>query len=361
MFHILFSTAVKYKGDYYLSAQNISGLFKHSERKNELSFLMPFKDVRPFKYQFVRSFIYKNEAWFIPQLADKVAIVNLEDLSVEYLNVLFKSQFNITGVKYISYCIFEEHYVCFAPQDVDAVNIIDLETHEITAYYDAATETNNYSGVCYADGKLYFYPWRGKQNLIINWHTGEKEFRIWDEGDHTYGDVYYDRKRKIAIHAPVLARDILVEKFAERDTYKIAFGNTKADGYLTYYISKAKNDEIIIWCEEKDNVIKMNLQDMSYSVYEMKWKGKNKYLFPVCSDDSSNGSEALLYGGSKIVKYMQNEMRVINIPVGKMDMHRCLAESRYTQRDLYGISSNDNYREDWLFCIGDYIEMIKLT
>ncbi len=362
MFNISFSTAVKYKGDYYLSAQNVSGLFKYSERKNELSFLMPFKDVGKFKYQFIASFIYKNEAWFIPQLADKVAIVNLEDLSVKYLDVLFKSQFNVTGVKYISCCIFEGHYVCLAPQDVDAVNIIDLEAHEITAYYDAAAETNNYSGVFYEDGKLYFYPWKGEQELIINWHTGEKQFQKWEESDYAYGDVFYDEKRRVAIHAPTLARDILVEKFSGNETNKIALGDAGTDGYLAYYISRAGNDEIIVWGEETDNVFRMNLQDMSYSVCKMHGKGKNEYLFPIHSDDFSDGSEAILFGGSRIARYIRGEIQVVDIPVADLDIHRYLEESGYTGRDLYSRPENKEgiYREDWLFGICEYIEMVKL-
>ncbi len=109
--------------------------------------------------------------------------------------------------------------------------------------------------------------------------------------------------------------------------------------------------------------ISIRRQLMSYSVCEVKWKGKNEYLSPICSDDPSDGSEALLDGGSKIVRYIHDEMQVIDIPVAEMDLHKCLRESGYTARDLYSRPGNKEgiYREDSLFGISEYIEMIKLV
>lgn len=372
MFKISFSTAVKYKGDYYLSAQNVSGLFKYSEKKKELSYLMPLMDAGQFHHQFIASFIYNKEAWFIPCLADKIAIVNLEELSVRYLNIVYKSEFGTAHIKFINYCIFEGHYVCLVPQDIDAVNIIDLETCEVTAYYDVATVANNYRGCLYAGGKLHIYPWKGNRELVVNWHTGEKEFWVWDEGDYSYGDVYYDEKQGMAVHAPVLSGSILVERFSEKEDIKIAVNNTnnaKTDEYLTYYISKTENGEILIWGMEKADVIGINLQDVSYFIYKVKEKETNETMVPIHSDDDSDGSEAIQCGGSKIVRQVVGEMQSIDIPALDPDIRmrlaeyakRSLAKSAQTRRDLDARPENGTYWENWLFGIDEYIEFVKLA
>ena len=331
MFKITFSTAVKYKENYYLVGQNVSGLFMFSEKKKKIEYLFPFLGEKQYRFQYNLSFLHKNKAWFIPHWADRIAIVDLDNLSVEYLDLEYHDIFFQTYVKFINYLIIDNHYVLLVPQDVDIAVMIDLETYEKTVFSGMASIDKNFSSAVCHDGMISFYPWKGDFLVQLNSKTGEKREYPWKKGNHLYGDTAVDYKTTRIIHAPFMGKGILIENEVD-STYKMVAVEGDCDNSF-YYITRYEG-YFLIWGSKRNSVLRM---DMDYQINEYKIKkSENEFLFPIRSDDISDGSEALLFGGNKIIKYKGDTIVETDIDISSDYIKGIVEKTGYGMWDLFG-------------------------
>lgn len=319
--NIYFSAGVKYKNIYYLAASHINALFKYDEKENKLTFLLCFQKEKCKNYLYLKAFLYEDEAWFIPFQADYIAIVNLNDFSIQYLPVICKKKLKSTNYKYINILFFRKKYLCLIPQDIDAAVVYDLASKKGKAYYNIVEnqEVYPYHGAIYKNKKIYFFPWTAEKILALNLETNEREFLLWNEKEEDYGDVIYDKKSGFLFHAPARANDIMVDNLEGSICKKIRFAEWNDRKYRTYYSTNTEKN-IFFWGHGKDIVIKINKEKCSFQLYNITQDFPGNYFFPI----SSNSVEAIVVGSNCIIKYdtLKDKFRAIYISTNIDDLLR---------------------------------------
>lgn len=295
---INFSTGVKYKGRYYLTAMHMNALFMYDEQNDKLTFLTNFQKEEKKEALYLKSFLYKEEAWFIPCWADQIAIVNLEKLSVEYMPLLYHKEYHDTYVKYVNILPFKDHYLCLIPQDVDAVMIVDLKNKRVKAYYGIVEADKNYHGAVFHDEKIYFFPWKEENILILNLKTDERIYRPWKEEREAFGDAVYDESFGQLFHVPARENYIRVDSLHGEAPKKVKFGDWNDREYKTYYATESER-EFFFWGNKRDIVLKIDKENCSVKQYQLSCGLSENCYFPICSDSV----EALVFDGNCIIRY----------------------------------------------------------
>lgn len=194
---------VEYRGKLYVSTKEINGLFCLDLSTREITFLKEFSGENEARGIYRNAFLYKNEAWFIPGRGQRIAIVNLDTLDIEYYEFPFqrKDQKTILQKRGLRSSVFSsggiiaDKFLYLIPQNVDTVVIVDMERKKFYPYY-GAIEVGGYpvKGT-YANGNLYLLPEIGDNLIAINLVTKEKRnyfIKELSEIGKCAGIVYYD-------------------------------------------------------------------------------------------------------------------------------------------------------------------------
>lgn len=288
----------------------MNALFSYDEENDKLTFLTSFQKEQKKKYLYYKAFLYRDEAWFIPYMANYIAIVNLEKKSIEYIPVIFNKEYEYTFVKYINILYFKENFLCLVPQDVDAAIIIDLKNKKIKPYYNIASgkKTYPYHSAVFYDEKIYFFPWMEQNILVLDLKTNERVYLPWNKKPGAFRDAIYNQRSGCLFHSPANDNYILVDDLLGRQHKYIKCGDWKDWKYRTCYASESKN-ELFFWGHEKDIVIKINKNDYKVTVYQIDHKSAGIYFFPIESDDI----EALVFEGNCIIRYDKEKDIFFNI------------------------------------------------
>lgn len=297
---IHFSTGVKYNGKYYLAAMHMNGLFMYDEITDRLTFLTSFQKEQGRDCLYLKAFLYKNEAWFIPFQAEYVAIVNLEKKSITYMPLLYRKNYCCTYLKYINILHFKEDFLCLIPQDVDAAMIIDLKNKKAKGYYGIVEERKRYPyhGAFFYEEKIYFIPWSEINILELDLETDERHYLPWNEKKESFGDVVYDEKTEKLFYAPARSNYINVSEWHNGICKKIKIGDWDDKEYKTYYTTNSIQ-EIFFWGHEKDIVVKIDKGNCEIKIYKIQYKSSGHFFSPISSEDV----EALVFDGNCVIRY----------------------------------------------------------
>lgn len=297
---IAFATGVKYKDLYFFAALHMNALFMFDEKKERLSFLTNFKKEKRSDYLYVKSFLYKDEAWFIPYCADYIAIVNLKNLFIEYIPIISQNMCDRSSIKYVNILNFKNDFLCIIPQEIGSMIIIDLKNKELKTYDNIVEkkETYPYHGAIYRDEIIYLFPWKSKKILITNLITDEQFILPWENGQEAFGDVIYDKECNQLFFAPACNDHILIYNLQEQFGKKIKLKDWNGRGYKTYYSTECER-ELFFWGHEKNIVIKINKDDYSVKIYNIFHESTGFHYTPI----SSSNIEALLFDSNCIIRY----------------------------------------------------------
>lgn len=299
---IHFSTGVKYNSAYYLTAIHMNALFMYNINKKKLIFLTSFQKEKKREYLYLKAFLYKNEAWFIPNQAEYIAIVNLDTYYINYMPLDYQKCYNDKGIKYINILHFNEKYLCLIPWDIDATMIIDLENKSMASFHGIVDQKKKYHDAIFIDNKIYFFPWNGKDILALDLKTNQRADLPSRLGEENFGDVVYNKKNRCLFHAPAKDNYILIDNLNGNICKKIRLDYWNDRKCKTFYSTEVMND-IFFWGHEKNVVLKIDKNDNSMKKYIINSKYSNKYFYPICSDDI----EALVYNGNCIIKYNKDK------------------------------------------------------
>lgn len=257
---------------------------------------------------YIQSFVYKDEIWFLPAGADKIAILNTNNMQITYISIDFKSEYCNALNKYNSFIKFNDHFVCFVPRDVDEAIIVNMETKVVENYYKIAKENEEFQNAVLIDNMLYFYPKNGRRKVSLNLISRQLNYEEWC-GNDNYGDAVYDKVSGYIYHAPARKNHILIDdihgKILEKKIMDLPSGK---GGYHTFY-SSFYNNEILFWGVKGVISIIPKKQDIHYSQITEDTDGV--ILVPVDSSEK----EAFVYGGNKIFQYDVVQERYITIDV----------------------------------------------
>lgn len=196
---IRFNAGVEYKGKIFASAVNINGLIQLDLATREMKYIKRFSKEKACFAIHRMAFLYKNEAWFIPQNGRYIAIINLDTLDIQYIEPPFKrinkkavSQINAV---YYSGDIIDGRYLYLIPTNIDTLLLIDLETRKVYPYYDVPEKDEYFLTGTYVKESIQLWPWSGNTIVEINLRTGAKNRFNWKYASETFSDaVRYKNK-----------------------------------------------------------------------------------------------------------------------------------------------------------------------
>lgn len=320
MMKLNFFAGVEYKNKVFFSAFLVNGLFVMDLNTNEVKYLKMFDKEKMKERLHRRAFIYRNEAWFIPQEAEFIACVNLETLDISYYRPPYK-QANFDFEKdryfhtYFSGNVIQDRFLFLVPGDIDTVSVIDMETHKIVELYrNDDINAKQFSDVLVINDELWIFPWKGKSIIIMNIMTKEIREMKWEFEDYSYDSVV-QTDREIWF-APSEAEKIA---YLELDTNNICFLDLK--DYKNKYstIMKLGQDRLLM-CPFDGNdfvVIDVSRKTTEYIQFEelqdIFAKEPNKM-----SIIDSNDKKLITTGETNYILSFEDDAKIKRIiPIGK--------------------------------------------
>ena len=85
-----FACGAEYEGKLYIASEINNMLYENDCAKNELSSIAYFEKEKDTEYLYRLCILNKEKAWFIPQTAENMAIVDLKTFLIEYIPLSYK-------------------------------------------------------------------------------------------------------------------------------------------------------------------------------------------------------------------------------------------------------------------------------
>lgn len=180
---ISFSCGVEYEGKIFFASMVGNDLFAYDKSKKNTKYVLSFDKEKDISYLYRCAVLYNGYAWFIPQIAENIAIVNLETFAIEYISLSCECCEEQVVLKYSSAKIIQGNKLCMVPFDVDTLTIINMETKKVEGNYRIADKERKYTDVFMADDCIYCIPWIGNELVKINLLDSTKEIFPWKFGE----------------------------------------------------------------------------------------------------------------------------------------------------------------------------------
>lgn len=349
------ATAAKYKDKYFLTALNMNALFVYEQESGKLLYLDSFQTDRAVYCMYIKSFLYKDEIWFLPAEEERIAILNTCNMQIEYITIDFHGRYNGFGFRYNNFLRFYGHYVCFVPRSVDEAVIIDMETKKIENYYKLTDQKEQFQNVILLNNTLYFYPWKGKRRVAIHLLSQEMNYAKW-ENNEEFGDSVYDKESGNIFHAPSRENHMLISNIQGKIIEKKR-SNCLPDtaGYHTFY-SSVDNKKILFWGAKGVIIIEPKKIDMQY--IEIRGNENEGMLIPI----DSYPKEAYTFGGNHIFRYNDISQKFIPIEI-TINFEQLIKQIEKKERhfsDLYDYKEQDFVMENAPLTLDNFINMLDV-
>lgn len=194
-----FNAGVEYNGKLYASAVNINGLFELDLVSHKLKYIKSFIKEKACFAIHKMAFLYKNEAWFIPQNGKYITVINLDTLEMQFIKPPFgrinEKAVSMINAVYYTGDIIEERYLYLIPTNIDTLLIIDLENKKLYPFYDISVEDDFFLFGAYVNENIYL--WTRLKNVLmkLNIRTNVREFFQWKYPVEAFGEsINYNEK-----------------------------------------------------------------------------------------------------------------------------------------------------------------------
>ena len=321
------ATVARYHDRYFLTALKWNALFVYMKEANRLFYLDSFQLKREAFCMYIRSFRYKEEIWFLPAEAENIAILNINNLKIEYIPINYHEEDCISEFKYNNFIRFNNHYVCFIPRGVKEAVIINMETKSVEKYYQLAVQKEEFQNAVLIDNVLHFYPWKGSWKVSLDLISGKMSYQKW-ENKEDYGDAVYNKKVGNIIHAPARKNCVLIE-----DVRGNILKEKKVDcpsdnsGYHTFY-SSISDEEIIFWGTKGAVFVDSRNCDIRYS--NIREDADDGILIPI----DSCVKEAYVFGGNQIFQYDNDQKKYVSTEI-VMTIENLMTQLKRRGKNLY--------------------------
>lgn len=354
IFNLKLATVAKHNNKYYLTALKLNALFVYDPQIKKLCYLDSFQIERAVCCMYVRSFVYKEEIWFLPAEAEKIAVLNTQNMNIEYIPIDFNGEYCDTEIKYNNYVIYNKHYVCFVPRGVKEAVFVNMKTKKIESYYQISTQNERFQNAVLLNHTLHFYPWRGCRKVSVNLDSGELGYEEWKNNEN-YGDAAYDITSGNIFHAPARNNHVLIDDIhgneLEKETLKLPSNDA---GYHSFY-SSFYGEEILFWGTK--GVISVNPREHNIQYFQIREDIDEIILFPI----DFPAKEAFEFGGNKIFRYDDTHNKYISINVTIM-FEELMKQLRKLGKDFYDIHKYTEFdceEENDPLTLNSFIYLIK--
>lgn len=290
--NLRFNAGVEYNGKIYASAIFVNGLFQLDLYTHEVIRICKFIKEDSCYAIHRKAFLYKNEAWFIPQNGKYIAVVNLVSFEINYLNPPFtkinKYAVSQTNAMYYSGEIIENKFLFLVPVNIDALLLIDLEKKELYPYYNVQEDDEYFLYGIYKEGYVYLFPFNKNRVIEINLRTNERKKYIWKDDFFVHKQGIYCNGR--LWFSPYNSENILSFDLVKKTKEEIPLGK--------FYNLECTYDEIAV---EENNVFFIPFQANKILKYNTDKRNFSEiYLDNDILENGLNGFRKL-YSKDKII------------------------------------------------------------
>lgn len=265
--NVFFSCGVEFNGKLYIASSQNNELFEYDCKTEQLRYITCFEKEKDVAYLYRIAIIYKEEAWFIPQLADNIAIVNLNTFKINYIPLNYKWLDDPVTLKCTAAGIYKEHYLYIIPYDIDSVMLIDMDTKNIRVLDIMKNHNEKYCDAYYYNDYLYCIPWMAEDILKINVETGETQQLEWKFGKKQYSQTVVDYEKAEVWFTPAGAINIVKLDLVKNEWFSFPFLKSIENDIENYYGEIIGNKVFMFpFCSKK--ITAVNKNDLSICSYE---------------------------------------------------------------------------------------------
>lgn len=265
-----FNAGVRYKEKIFASAIYINGLFQLDLATSEITYIKSFSKESPSYAMHRTAFLYKNEAWFIPQNGRYIAIVNLDTLEIEYLEPPYqkinkKATLRINAV-YYSGGIIADRYLYLIPTNIDTLLLIDMENKVLYPYYNITRKDEYFLFGAFANESIYLCPYSGNSLIKLNLKTNKRERYTWKYSVGEFLEVACFKNK--LYFCPGNSKFILIKDLnseIEEKIYLNEFYNSKH----TYEQIQVYKDKLFFIPFQGNKILELGIPDHQLKTYEL--------------------------------------------------------------------------------------------
>ena len=164
---------VEFENKILFTSRYMNGLFELDLATGLISLVSIIKGEIPQYNLYRKAFLHNKEAWFIPQRGEQILCVNLETYDISYYRPGFNTKYeeNVDypyWFAYIDGVIVEDRFLFCIPSGYDALQIIDMQEHELFPVYGI---NNPYNDIIYSayvrNGEAHLLSKKGTSDVIV--------------------------------------------------------------------------------------------------------------------------------------------------------------------------------------------------
>lgn len=156
-----FNAGVEYDHKLILSSIGINGLWVYDLISHKIIAYRKFEREEKSYAIHRKAFLYRDEAWFIPQNGNYIAIVNLINYEISYMELQYqrlnKKGIDLLNAKTYDGGIIEEQMLYMVPSGIGTLNVIDMKEKKIRKCWDIDTGDNVLTHGFYWKKSIYLY------------------------------------------------------------------------------------------------------------------------------------------------------------------------------------------------------------
>lgn len=352
----LLSCGVEFNGKLYIASAQNNELYEYDCKTECLHYITCFEKEKDIPYLYRTCVVYKEKAWFIPQLAENIAVVDLNTFEIEYIPLKYKWIEDSVSLKCTAAGIYQSHYLYVIPCDIDSVILIDMDTKDIRTLDVRSNHEEKYSDAYYYNGYLYCIPWTADGILKINVATGETQQQEWRFGKKQYSQAIVDYEKEEVWFTPAAASKILKLNLKKNEWRTFPYGERKeecADDYIESFYGKIFNGKVFMFPFSCKEIISIDREKNSISRYDYHCEMvKIPFFKPIFSTkliDVIEYTNQLLYYNEQRKCFEQRDLKLI--------IDKEFTEMRCKKMQIQ-INNNQAVKENYMVGFRQYIQYV---
>lgn len=266
----LFSCGVEFNNKLYLASVNNNELYEYDWDNDILRYVALFQNEKDMPYLYRTCILYNGKAWFIPQLAENIAIVDLVTFEMEYIPLEYNWIEEECTLKCASAGVYEGHYLYIVPYDIDCITLIDMDKKDIKVIHDIKKRGEWYTDAFCYKNHLYCIPWIADQILKIDISTGKIENLEWKFGQKQYSQTIMDHENATVWFSPAESDEVLKLELSCNEWSKISmekFDNKIGRSGLASFYGKIVGNKVFILPFKLNHILAIDRKNNEISTY----------------------------------------------------------------------------------------------
>lgn len=249
-----FLAGVQVENLIYFSAWNMNGFFKYDIQKEKCTFLKSFPGEKDSGLH-SEAILYHDSIWFIPRASERIAIVNLKNLDITYIELPefgYHRAGNIIPIRMRGYYKSGGNFLCVIPYDYKMFLKIDMEKKKIIREERWGENENVVClGVMIQD-ELWIYKNISNEILVINMLSDELKIKKIEKRSDCY--VGIQSVGEWILLFPIYLKDGILLLNTKNNITKVVDLEDNEQWYYEYQVLIKENNLLLVPYEGSNRI-----------------------------------------------------------------------------------------------------------